>query len=102
MPILPENRKRYPKNWKEIRRKILKRSGHRCEVCGVENYSIHPETGARVVLTIMHLDHTPENCDPQNLKAACQKCHNSHDVKHRIETRKTKRGQLMMEFPNVG
>lgn len=94
MPILPENRKRYPKDWKQIRRKILDRANSMCEFCGVENYALHPKTGSKVVLTIAHLDHTPENCDPANLKALCQKCHNSYDIRHRIETRKNKIGQL--------
>ena len=80
MPIRPENKDRYPANWKEIRKAILDRAGNRCELCGVVNGGRHPETGATVVLTIMHLDHTPENCDPENLKAACQKCHNSYDA----------------------
>lgn len=87
MPIKPENKNRYPKNWKEIRAKILKRANNKCEFCGVENYSVRPN-GAKVVLTIAHLDHTPENCSPDNLRALCQKCHNTYDAKHRAETRK--------------
>jgi hypothetical protein len=34
MPIKPENRGRYPKNWKEVRKKILARARNRCEQCG--------------------------------------------------------------------
>lgn len=34
----------------------------------------------RIVLTIAHLDHTPENCDPRNLQALCQRCHNRLDA----------------------
>ena len=88
MPIKPENRARYPKNWKEIRTQILERAGHCCEGspkfpdCRVENYSIHIETGSKVVLTIAHLDHTPENCEPENLKAWCQRCHLVYDHAH--------------------
>ena len=89
MPIRPENKSRYPNNWKEIRAKILDRAGHRCEFCGIENYAIR-ENGSKVVLTIAHLDHTPENCSEDNLKALCQKCHNSYDAKHRAETRKNR------------
>lgn len=37
MPIKPENRHRYPKNWPEIRERIRARSGNRCEWCGVPN-----------------------------------------------------------------
>ncbi len=39
-----------------------------------------------VVLTVAHLDHIPENCQDENLKAMCQKCHNNYDKKHRRET----------------
>jgi len=87
MPIKPENKSRYPKNWKEIRQRILKRANNRCEFCGIENYIIK-ENGSRVVLTIAHLDHTPENCTNDNLRALCQKCHNSYDREHRNETRR--------------
>jgi hypothetical protein len=30
MPIRPENKDRYPVNWKEIRAAVLKRAGNRC------------------------------------------------------------------------
>jgi len=39
-----------------------------------------------VVLTVSHLDHIPENCQNENLKAMCQKCHNNYDKKHRKQT----------------
>lgn len=91
MPIRPENRARYPRNWKQIRASILERAHNRCEFCGVENHTmrLNHKTGkeAKVILTIAHLDHTPENCDPSNLRALCQKCHNSYDAQHRKETR---------------
>jgi len=84
MPIKPENRKRYPPNWKEISKDIrFIRAGNRCEVCQAENYKPHPVTGSKVILTVAHLDHTPENCDYSNLKAMCQKCHNGYDRDHR-------------------
>lgn len=34
----------------------------------------------RIVLTVAHLDHTPENCDPDNLRHWCQRCHNKYDA----------------------
>lgn len=37
----------------------------------------------RIVLTVAHLDHQPENCDPSNLKAWCQRCHNRYDMAER-------------------
>lgn len=97
MPIKPENKYRYPKNWKQIRESILVRAGNCCEFCGVENhtYRFNSKTGknARIVLTIAHLDHTPENCDPSNLRALCQRCHNQYDAEHRKETR-SKRNEI--------
>lgn len=39
MPIRPENKKLYPKHWKQIRKDILKRANNRCEFCGVDNYA---------------------------------------------------------------
>ena len=32
----------------------------------------------RIVLTVAHLDHRPENCGSDNLRAWCQRCHNRH------------------------
>lgn len=97
MPIRPENKARYPENWKEIRADILKRADNRCEFCGIKNYTIR-ENGSKVILTIAHLDHTPENCDYENLRALCQKCHNNYDKDHRAETRKrTKENSIMAE-----
>ena len=40
MPISKENKKRYPKNWPEIRDRILGRAAYRCECtgeCGIEH-----------------------------------------------------------------
>ena len=37
----------------------------------------------RVILTVAHLDHTPENCHAVNLRAWCQRCHNRYDGAHR-------------------
>lgn len=81
MPIRPENKARYPKDWKAISRRIrFDRADNRCEDCGAENYQPHPITGSKVVLTVAHLDHTPENCADENLKALCQRCHNRLDA----------------------
>jgi hypothetical protein len=45
-----------------------------------------PYTGTKVVLTVAHLDHTPENCADENLKAMCQGCHLAYDADHHAET----------------
>ena len=92
MPIRPEMRSRYPANWREIRAAILVRAGDRCEGspaypdCRAPNGEPHPVTGSRVVLTVAHLDHTPENCEPENLKAMCQRCHLTYDAEHHKRT----------------
>lgn len=95
MPIKAENKARYPPDWKEISRAARERAGNRCEFCGAANHQPHPITGSTVILTVAHMDHTPENCEPENLRALCQKCHNKYDQPHRkknaAETRRKKR-----------
>lgn len=96
MPIKPENKHRYTVNWKQISEYIrFVRAGNKCEECGSENYKPYPITGNKVILTVAHLDHTPENCDYANLKAMCQKCHNNYDSKHRSSTRTKSKYQGM-------
>ncbi len=103
MPIKKENRDRYPKDWKtEVVPRIRARSGNRCECtgqcgrihnrrqehfgcepprCGKWNgYPIDEIEGPCVVLTVAHLDHTPENCDDANLLHLCQGCHLRYDA----------------------
>src|SRR5690554_4684492 len=92
MPIKKENRNRYPKNWKEIRERIRERADDKCEKCGLPNHSYvnrftrelclsDEDDVIRIVCTVAHLDHTPENCDESNLRFLCQKCHNQYDAK---------------------
>lgn len=120
MPIRPENKARYPKDWPAISMQIRERAGQKCEDCGIANYELGgrapdgtwhkaeptgdnglrltwPVPGelgpcegyphwlriVRIVLTVAHLDHQPENCDPANLKAWCQRCHNRYDAAER-------------------
>jgi 5-methylcytosine-specific restriction endonuclease McrA len=90
MPIRPENRSRYPADWPAIRRAIRERACERCEGCGAANHQPHPITGSKVVLTVAHLDHQPENCDSANLRAWCQRCHNTYDAPHRAANRKAR------------
>ena len=131
MPIKPENKARYPKDWKQIRQRILERAKDECEKCKVPNGHLvtrgtgkdagtymlwdgqvfDDQTGERlgmargseyeasrgvvIVLTVAHLDHTPENCADDNLRAWCQKCHLAYDHEHhqqnaRITRRKGK------------
>ncbi|MBN3815864.1 hypothetical protein G3N57_04245 [Paraburkholderia sp. Se-20369] len=47
-----------------------------------------------VVLTIAHLDHVPEHCEDNNLKALCQRCHLAYDAEHHAATaRETRRAR---------
>lgn len=109
MPIRPENKKLYPKNWKQIRKDILQRANNKCEFCGVDNYSegyrdkdgnfiksegmqqeadtLDGEKIIRIVLTIAHLDHDPQNNDYNNLRALCQRCHLRHDIEQHRQNR---------------
>ena len=48
--------------------------------CDARHGEAHPTTGSRVVLTVAHLDHQPENCAAANLLALCQRCHNAYDA----------------------
>lgn len=98
MPIRPENKHRYPSDWREISLRIrTERAAGRCEChgecgdhdgsrCAAENGKAHPVTGSKVVLTTAHRDHAPENVDDANLFAACQRCHLRYDAAHHRET----------------
>ena len=101
MPIKPENRDKYPADWKAIRAAILERAGGRCELCFLINgdqiqrepcgkaytwRSIPPKHRKKpvtVVLTIAHINQDPTDNRPVNLRALCQRCHNLIDLPYR-------------------
>lgn len=99
MPILKENKSKYPKDWPAISDRIrFERAEHRCEMlmldgerCTARHGHRHPYTGVIVVLTVAHLNHKPEDCSDDNLKAACQLCHNRYDLAHRLRSRQRRR-----------
>jgi hypothetical protein len=110
MPIKPENAGRYPKDWKRISAAIRERAGNRCECegeCGLHRDHPGPRrccelngepakwAKGKVVLTVAHLNHQPEDCRPENLKAMCQRCHLRYDQEHHQrnahETRRRKK-----------
>ena len=107
MPIKPENRARYPSNWPEIRAQKREQAGDRCEGspdypdCRARNGKPHPVTGSKVVLTVAHLDHTPENCDPKNLRLWCQRCHLNYDREHPQENAKLTRARKRAKDVNT-
>jgi hypothetical protein len=110
MPISAKRMKEYPGGsinsveWRWIRLCSLLRADFRCEGtprypdCRAEHGKPHPQTGSKVVLTIMHLDHDLRNDDPSNFKAGCQRCHLTYDAsfhaKNAARTRREKSPQL--------
>lgn len=99
MPIRPEQRHLYPPDWPELARELKAAAGWRCACegeCGRDHGGrcgeVHGQAATwraqrqlvagrvpRVVLTVAHLDHRPDNCDPRNLRVLCQDCHLRHD-----------------------
>lgn len=126
MPIRASERDRYPADWLQIRARILVRADGRCEFtcadgtrCNAPDRELifrrrgnleewrspngndcgesDPEyRGVVVVLTVAHLNHEPEDCRDDNLKAGCQLHHLRHDSRHHQanagRTRRAKRG----------
>jgi len=88
---MPCDYRDYPTNWKQIRKAILHRAGHRCELCNAENYKPHWKTGSKVVLTIAHMDDDLKNNKLYNLLALCQRCHNKIDLLRKIKKRQHKK-----------
>ena len=118
MPIRPSERARYPANWRAISLRIRERAGQRCECegeCGLHGPTAdgafprrcierngEPAIYAKgkIVLTVAHLNHQPEDCRDENLKAMCQRCHLRYDIDHHRETnaatRRAKSPQLAL------
>jgi hypothetical protein len=108
MPIRPENRQRYPREWPAISQSIrFGRAQGRCECVGECGRGTHTGrcpnehgraaygTGSAVVLTTAHLNHTPEDCRDENLRAMCQGCHLHYDRDHHAETRRATRAAAL-------
>ena len=104
MPIRPEERRRYPVDWRAISDRIrFDRAGGRCECegecgsghagrrCAAEHGEPHPITRSPVILTVAHRNHRPEDCDDENLMAACQKSHLSYDRHNHAATRRRRK-----------
>jgi len=99
VPISPEKKARYPKDWKYISEYIrFKRAQEVCECkgeCGTHREPCkarhgwpHPVTNSEVILTTAHLNPPIENCSYDNLKAMCQRCHLNYDIQHHINNRR--------------
>lgn len=101
MPIRAEERGRYPKDWKAISLARRERAGWRCEGsplypdCRATNGEPHPVTGSKVVLTVAHLNHRPEDVAEDNLRAWCQRCHLTYDAEmHAAGRRERARAEM--------
>ena len=101
---MPIDYKKYPKDWKETRKRILKRANYQCECtgeCGLHHGRRCEEkhgkpakwANGKVVLTIAHLDHDEDNHDVSDdrLKAMCQRCHLRYDAPEKKRRRKAKK-----------
>jgi hypothetical protein len=70
--------------------------------CEAQNGRPHPVTGSKVVLTVAHLNHTPEDCTDDNLLAMCQRCHLKYDAAHHAETRAVRKAAgLSAQMPTL-
>lgn len=99
MPIRADQRHLYPLDWDEQAAKLKAAAGWRCACmgeCGRDHggrcVEVHntpaswrrqldlvPGRAPRVVLSVGHGDHHPENSAPENLHVFCQDCHLRHD-----------------------
>ena len=69
MAIKPENKKLYPKNWKEFSKKIIKLRHNHCEIC--KKMGIKRD----IFLTVHHKDRNPANNKLSNLLVCCPRHH---------------------------
>lgn len=92
------NRSLYPPDWEAIALSIKSAADWTCQDCGRpcrrpgEDYwnSFFPRIPSewrkdfchprRFVLTTAHLNHRPEDCRPENLRALCAPCHCRMDL----------------------
>lgn len=119
MPIRPEMRPLYPKDWPFIVVEVKEREGGCCKFCKVPDRTTvwrlkgtttwrpasltHNEESqynddwrpVHIILTTAHLDHDPTNNgvpgDRPNLASLCQYCHNLWDAKHRADGRERRK-----------
>jgi hypothetical protein len=103
MPITDKSA--YPADWDAIALAVKVAADWVCQRCGMqcrrpgEPFDTHKRT-----MSTMHLDHDPANCAPDNLQAACSKCHLTYDAPHHAQnaarTRRAKRvalGQMELD-----
>jgi len=120
MPIRPEMLGLYPPDWSQISLRIrTERAAGRCECtgwCGAVPHDEgrctavvgqpHPITRSKVVLTVAHLNHTPQDVRDENLAALCSRCHLALDAEeHRRNASHTRAmraaGDAVPLFPEL-
>ncbi|MFG6100548.1 hypothetical protein SPB21_35245 [Leptothoe sp. ISB3NOV94-8A] len=127
---MPMDRRLYPDHWDELALAIKTEANWCCTECGRPcrrpgetreaaifrlTLTEHPTVAelwepsgtdavvsklGRFTLTVAHLDHQPQNCDRNNLKALCAPCHGSYDLKQMGRKRVLKaerHGQLRID-----
>ncbi|NEP56250.1 MAG: HNH endonuclease [Symploca sp. SIO2G7] len=126
---MPMDRSLYPDNWDELALQIKTEANWCCSECGrpcrqpgesfdaflrrcwspslemqYPSYEMDGDQrvskAGRFTLTVAHVDHRPENCHPDNLKALCAPCHCRYDLTQmgRKRVLKAERaGQLRLE-----
>jgi hypothetical protein len=104
---MPCDYKDYPSNWKILRKAILSRARHKCELCYAPNgflvfrfknnhdypWSLRKYvegTETKIVLTIHHIDFDKKNSNLLNLIALCQRCHLKLDMQRHVTNRRKK------------
>jgi len=85
---MPMDKSLYPADWDEIALAVKNEADWQCECCGKqcrkkgEKFDTHKRTA-----TVMHLNHKPMDCRPENLICGCAPCHLRYDNKHRRKRR---------------
>lgn len=89
MPIRPEFRHLYGREWREVvRPRIRARAKDRCEHCGRKNgsYKLKPRLVV-IQCGAAHLNNVPGDDRDENLAWLCRGCHLALDKDHHHETR---------------
>lgn len=102
----------YPSNWRDLALAIKEKAKWTCQGCqricrkpGETQAEFWVRLGktddkiGRYTLTVAHLNHAPDDCSPDNLKALCSACHCRYDMKQIQRKKYLKReryGQLKL------
>lgn len=110
MPLSAELRRtHYGPEWRRLSIRLRAEAGHRCQCrgeCGREHRGRCPETegyahrppvlpgipapaaARKPPLTVAHLNHTPGDDRPENLRVLCVACHLRYDQEYHLDQRR--------------